>query len=140
MAKLWEVLQAFDAGTSVKAKRSSVLGSVYIKREEDGLNFYLENGKKCEDQGFTNIDLNADWEILEKSDRQVFTVLYATFKVQISGKSVSLSSVAYHSESLLSVQQILNKQYPDAIISVLSAVGVSKPGAITILVQEGKMV
>ena len=141
MAKLWEVLKAFDEGTAVKAERKTTMGDVVVTLAyhgpANGVSFLRDSmGNHPIDSDFTS----TDWDILERPDRHLFAVIYATFKIKRSGKPASISSVAYDDRSLLSVQQIMHKQYPDTIISVHAAMGVSESGAVTIIVEEGKMV
>lgn len=143
MAKLWEVLKAFDEGTSVEAERTTDKDQ-RVSMLYNGIDKMAPIATYLDGEYHASYlreqDISAtDWRILDKPDHRVFDVVYATFELR-GRKGPSKTSVTFQDMSLLKVQRIVGKQYPDAIISVLSSVGVSKSGAITILVQEGKMV
>lgn len=139
MVKLWEVLKAFDEGQAERAWRECKGQSVDLhhNKSEKINTLYIDGIESA----LRDEDFRAeDWYILEKTDRKKFKFLYVIYELSGSQRTTRLKNDDYTDLNLLEAQQLVRKEYPDDIVSVLSAVGVSESGEANILVQEGRMV
>lgn len=141
MAKLWEVLKAFDEGKAFKAKSYDLL----MVQEKEGIVFYNNDGK-TDEQNINSDDLNVEWTVVENLEQKTFEFLYVIYDISGHERGKLMKSYDYQhltqtygSLSLLDAKKLIQTAYPGDQARILSAVGVSESGETTILVQEGKM-
>jgi len=142
MAKLWEVIKAIQEGKAEKAFRSSLsTHKVFLRKTDEGVRFFTNDGAKpCDSQGISNKDQEADWQIVEILDRKEFRVIQALFKLHGHGRSTRKIPELFENNSLKNAVDCVQRDYPEDVITVLGAVGISDTGEITILVQEGERI
>lgn len=139
MAKLWEVIKAMQEGKAEKAFRTSTAKhQIFLRKNEDGISFFLNDGANpCEYQGLGNKDLDGEWQIVEVLERKEFRVIQALFKLHGHGRSTRKIPELFENNSLKNAVDCLQRDYPEDVITVLGAVGISDTGEITILAQNG---
>lgn len=139
MAKLWEVLKAFDEGMAIKATRYAKGRLVDLNKnpQNQGVNIYFD-GKITE---LKNDDFEAtDWRIIERLHRKAFRVLQIVFQSHMEGRTPRLIPESIENDSLDDAIGRIRNDYTDETLTVLSAVGITEEGETIILVQEGDVV
>jgi len=138
MAKFWEVMKAFEEGKSTEAVRhSSGTRQVKAVKGKNGIEFYNQDNELFNRQNVGNDDFNKEWEIVELLDRKEFRVIQALFKLHGHGRSTRKIPELFENNSLKNAVDCVQRDYPEDIITVLGAVGISDTGEITILAQSG---
>lgn len=139
MARLWEVLKAFEEGKAEKAFRSSLsTRKVFLKKTDEGVRFFTNDGAKpCDSQGISNKDQEADWQIVEILYRKEFRVVQALFKLEGPGRPARILPELFENDSLKDAIGRIENDYSEDTVEVLGAVGFSNDGSLTILVQNG---
>lgn len=138
MAKFWEVIKAFQEGSADKAERGTSR-KIKAVREGFGVGFYDDDDKPFDSQGVGNDDLTAEWEIIVKPEHVKYDFLQMVVEVY-DGDRMTRRQYTITNESLHYAERYASNDFGNKRIEVRAAVGISKKGVITILVQEGERV
>lgn len=141
MAKLWEVIKAFQEGEAEKAERigHSTHSKIVAIKTSLGISFYDQNGDPYINQTIDHMDLSTDWQIIEKPEQKIFARLIIVHQVMSENKETSIIVGTFENTSLQEVRRTVDG-FPDGIVRTIFVVGINENGETTILVQEGKPV
>lgn len=138
MAKLWEVLKAFDEGTSKKATRYTTRRLVELNKNlgNDGVSIYFDGSVAA----FSVGDFEAtDWHIIESKEHKTFDHIIIVHQVLRDQQNPFTVVGAFNNTSLFEARGITD-YIPIGITKLVSAVGITNEGETIILVQEGETV
>ena len=137
MAKLWEVIKAFQEGTAIKAVRETN-NRVKMIREKDGIVFYDGNDKPYDVQRVSEYDLLIEWEIIERTQSKEFDFMLVVAEMTTIDEDPHswVEHELFNGVSFDAAFEKLKSDYAGSKVKILSAVGSNENGETTILVQE----
>lgn len=142
MAKFWEVLKAFDEGTSVKAEFiNGVDRTLIVQKESFGLSFCDDNERPFDAQGVRDDYLNGNWKIVESPAAKTNDYLMVVCKITDTETNDFWSEheIFQHSSFDNAVKK-MKHEFRDKQVELLSAVASNHKGVVTVLAYEGGVV
>ena len=136
MAKLWEVLKAFEDKKSVQAQRWNGAGNVTLKLDGEELIFYDVRGVPFDYQGIAGSDLTEDWTIVEDLNCKKFRHLFVIIQITDDEEDIFWRTHTKENMSLSEFLEWFQSEEGD-VVEVMTAIGVSTSSEATIIVQEG---
>lgn len=138
MARLWEVLKAFDEGTAIKAVRKTDDPREIIElKKVDGKTFKTigHDKQNLAFQGFYDGDFTKEWDIVALRHHE-FRHLFVVIRITDDEEDIFWRS---HVKENMSLSEFLEwfQSDEDDCVEVMTAVGVSENSEATIIVQEG---
>lgn len=142
MAKLWEVLKAFQEGTADKAEyMNGVNRKIIVIKKEFGLSFCDDQENPFDAQGVRDDYLNGNWKIVESPAAKTNDYLMVVCKITDTETNDFWSEheIFQHS-SLDNAVKKMKHEFRDKQVELLSAVASNYKGVVTVLAYEGGMV
>lgn len=136
MAKLWEVLKAFEEKEATQASRWNGTGNVTLKLAGEEIIFYDVQGVPFDYQGIAGSDLTEEWTIVEDLNIKKFRHLFVVVRITDDESDVFWKSLAKENMSLNEFLEWFHTDMRD-VVEVMTAVGVSTSSEATVIVQEG---
>lgn len=138
MAKLWEVLKAFDEGGAILATRKAKQRLVELRKNpgNQGVSVYFDHGIT----ELKNDDFAAeDWQIIENPAAKTNDYLMVVCRITDDSKNTWSEHEIFQQFSLNKAFEKMKYEFRGHNVELLSAVASSYNGAVTVLAYEGGM-